>query len=380
MATRVQHNLPTLLPPAMSRSSSSSTITLIPSTPPAHKDAFVDSPLTVATPSLPDHPAFAAKCRDLSAVKITKPIKAVFKDALAGLDRPLRIVGLLATSDSGCHMYADMTARACKQAEVVFDKVDLSAAEDDYDDSASFAAVRAKIVEINDDLTVDGLIVYFPLFDAERDAELRALIAPRVDVEGVHPQSLERSYDHAPSTVAELTANPAAATVYPCTALAVVRALQSDEVGIYNSYASVGHRFAGKTVTVINRSETVGRPLAGMLANDGARVYSVDIDSTHVYERDAAEDRHTVTVHPEVKPALASLLAESDIVVTAVPGASFKAPTLALRPGAICIDLSELGNFEADVRDRAGVFAPRLGSVTILMLKLNAFVLRMQHA
>lgn len=253
MSTRVHHNLPTLLPPAMSRSSSSSTITLIPSTPPAHKDAFFDSPLVVTTPSLPDYPVFTEKCRDLSALKITKPIKAVFKDALAGLDRPLRIVGLLATSDSGCHMYADMTARACKQAEVLFDKVDLSATEDDYDDSASFAAVRAKIVEINDDLTVDGLIVYFPLFDAVRDAELRALIAPRVDVEGVHPESLERSYDHPPSTVEELTANPAAATVYPCTALAVVRALQSNEVGIYNSYASVGDRFRGKTVTVVNR-------------------------------------------------------------------------------------------------------------------------------
>lgn len=115
-----------------------------------------------------------------------------------------------------------------------------------------------------------------------------------------------------------------------------------------------------------------------MLANDGARVYSVDIDSTHVYERNDG-DRHSVSVHPEVKPSLASLLAESDIVVTAVPGSSFKVPTIALRPGAICIDLSELGNFEADVRDRAGMYAPRLGSVTILMLKVNAFVLRMQH-
>lgn len=31
-------------------------------------------------------------------------------------------------------------------------------------------------------------------------------------------------------------------------------------------------------ITVINRSEVVGRPLAALLANDGARVLSVDID------------------------------------------------------------------------------------------------------
>jgi hypothetical protein len=37
----------------------------------------------------------------------------------------------------------------------------------------------------------------------------------------------------------------------------------------------------GKIVTVINRSEIVGRPLAAMLANDGAEVYSVDINSIY---------------------------------------------------------------------------------------------------
>ena len=39
----------------------------------------------------------------------------------------------------------------------------------------------------------------------------------------------------------------------------------------------------GKVVTVINRSEIVGRPLAAMLANDGADVYSVDINSIYLF-------------------------------------------------------------------------------------------------
>ncbi len=39
----------------------------------------------------------------------------------------------------------------------------------------------------------------------------------------------------------------------------------------------------GKTVTIINRSEIVGRPLAAMLANDGADVYSIDIDSIYLF-------------------------------------------------------------------------------------------------
>lgn len=118
-----------------------------------------------------------------------------------------------------------------------------------------------------------------------------------------------------------------------------------------------------------------------MLANDGARVFSVDIDSTHIYERASSEDCYTVTPFPcSQNPTLSSLLAESDIVVSAVPGQSFKIPTRALRTDAVCVDLSERGNYEPDVRDRAGVYAPRLGSVTILMLKLNALVLRAHYS
>lgn len=367
------HAIPAYVAPCMSRSSSSSTITLVPSTPPPGK-AFFDSPPPVSLP-------FAAppKCLDLGAVKVTKPIKALLSTALANLDRPLRIIGLLATVDSGCHMYADMTARACKAADVVFDKIDLSSEVADSEDA--YTRVRSQIMSINDDMTVDGLIVYFPLFSPERDAELRALISPRIDVEGVHPTSLKRSYSHAPDTVEELTAHPATADVYPCTALAVVRALQAPETGVFSSERPHGERFRGKTVTVINRSETVGRPLAGMLANDGARVYSVDIDSVQIYEKSPSNAAvFSVTPYPGDKPALATLLAESDVVVTAVPGSSFKVPTSDLRAGAVCIDLSERGNFDADVRDRAGVYAPRIGSITILMLKLNALVLRCHYA
>ena len=36
-------------------------------------------------------------------------------------------------------------------------------------------------------------------------------------------------------------------------------------------------------MTIINRSEIVGRPLAAMLANDGAEVYSIDIDSIYLF-------------------------------------------------------------------------------------------------
>ena len=47
----------------------------------------------------------------------------------------------------------------------------------------------------------------------------------------------------------------------------------------------MGDRMKGKKVAVINRSEIVGRPLAAMLANDGADVFSIDISSIVLMQR-----------------------------------------------------------------------------------------------
>ena len=54
--------------------------------------------------------------------------------------------------------------------------------------------------------------------------------------------------------------------------------------GCYDVTKPIGRRMEGKVVTVINRSEIVGRPLAAMLSNDGATVYSVDINSIYRFE------------------------------------------------------------------------------------------------
>ena len=86
-------------------------------------------------------------------------------------------------------------------------------------------------------------------------------------------------------------------SIIPCTPLAIVKCLEF--VGIYNKILPYGDRAYGKIITVINRyahlkkaevfflrnffrSEVVGRPLAALLANDGARVLSVDIESIQV--------------------------------------------------------------------------------------------------
>jgi hypothetical protein len=116
-----------------------------------------------------------------------------------------------------------------------------------------------------------------------------------------------------------------------------------------------------------HRSEVVGRPLAALLANDGARVFSVDIDSIQEYNKRPATSetgagagaapRRAYHPHHVVRPAppemdLERCLAISDVVVSAVPSATYKVPTASLKDGCVCVNVAADKNFEADVREK----------------------------
>lgn len=59
--------------------------------------------------------------------------------------------------------------------------------------------------------------------------------------------------------------------------------------------------------------------------------------------------RHVV--HP-CKLTLEDVLAQSDVVVSAVPSAEYKVRTANLKDGCICLNISAEKNFEANVREK----------------------------
>jgi len=123
-----------------------------------------------------------------------------------------------------------------------------------------------------------------------------------------------------------------------------------------------------------------------MLANDGARVFSVDIDSIHEYTKRPSQPATASTpsasrYHPMhvVHPSSLSLeecLKQSDVVVSAVPNPSYKVKTAVLKDGCVCVNVAGEKNFEADVRDKASIYIPTVGKVTIFMLLRNLLRLR----
>ncbi|KAF8969385.1 methylenetetrahydrofolate dehydrogenase [Flammula alnicola] len=335
------------------------------------------------------------------------PIAATFRDevkrSLEECSRRPKLVGILATTSAPSKNYAEFTRKQCEELGVEYVlKLIGAAASPELDEGEG---VEEAIIEANEDESIHGIMVYFPIFGVQQDQYLQQVVSPLKDVEGLHfkfhynlyhnirfiePKSLLASTNTPPAPTVTETEEPPAGTaksIIPCTPLAIVKCLEF--TGVYNRILPYGDRAYGKTITVINRSEVVGRPLAALLANDGARVISVDIDSIQEYTKrpriaanPSSESTSAQRYHPRhiVHPSnltLQEALAISDVVISAVPSPNYKVNTEWLKDGCICVNVAADKNFEKDVRDKASIYIPAVGKVTVFMLIRN--LLRLQQ-
>lgn len=229
------------------------------------------------------------------------------------------------------------------------------------------ADIEEAILAANTDDSVHGIIVYYPIFPSPRqDQYIQQLVALEKDVEGLSHKYIFNMYQNirfldAPTCVQK--------SILPCTPLAVVKVLEYLQV--YNTIMEYGNRLFGKTITVINRSEVVGRPLAALLANDGAKVYSVDLDGVQVFTRGRGIKNHKHEV-AETEMKLDDCLPLSDVVITGVPSKNFKVDVDKLRDGAVCVNFSSDKNFDGPaVKHHASIYVPAIGKVTIAVLLRN---------
>ena len=161
-------------------------------------------------------------------------------------------------------------------------------------------------------------------------------------------------------------------SILPCTPLAIIKILEY--LRVYNTILPYGNRLFGHSITVVNRSEVVGRPLAALLANDGACVYSVDVDGVQQFTRGEGLKRKRHEVIEKPGWSLKDCAPVSDVVISGVPGEKYKFPIELLRDGAICINFSSEKNFGPEVKSKASIYVPAIGKVTIVVLLRNLLV------
>lgn len=256
----------------------------------------------------------------------------------------LRVLGVLASGDTASKVYAEYLVNACEEVGITLDLRSLEP-----------AAARKAVAKANGDPSIQGIFVFYPIFGDERDAVLKASVEPHKDIEGLSPFWMKKLYDDE----RHIDAGRTKKAILPCTPLAVLKTLEF--VGLAPDVDPM-QSFEGKRVTIFNRSDLVGKPLAYMLANDGAEVYSFDLTSG---QRLVKGQRPRAITRSEA-------LSNSDIVVTGVPSRAFeKVRGAEILDGAICLNFSFVQNFEDSAKIKAGVYVPRVGPMTIAMCLRN---------
>ena len=251
-------------------------------------------------------------------------------DALAarGLRRPGLAV-VMVGDHAASAVYVRNKRRACEQAGI------LSVAHD-LPQSATESQLLALIDRLNEDPSIDGILVQLPLPAQIRADAVIERIDPSKDVDGFHPYNIGRLTQGTP-------------LLRPCTPYGVILMLQRSGIAI-----------DGRDAVIVGRSNIVGRPMALELLIQGA----------------------TVTVCHSRTKDLASKVGAAEILVAAMGKAEFVSGAW-IRPGATVIDvgINRLpdGRLVGDVqfeaaRERAGHITPvpgGVGPMTVAVLMKN---------
>ncbi|RLV91426.1 Methylenetetrahydrofolate dehydrogenase NAD [Spathaspora sp. JA1] len=295
--------------------------------------------------------------RTILASTIAKPYIEEVTQGVQQLDFTPKLVGFLANDDPAAKMYADWTGKTCESLGFHYEVVKVDKNE-----------LENSLIRANKDDNIHGIMVYFPVFGDKQDQYLQQLIAPEKDVEGLNFLYYHNLYHNVrfldPPTNLQKS-------ILPCTPLAMVKILEY--LGVYNTILHYGNRLYGKKVLVVNRSEIVGRPLAALLANDGATVYSVDINNIQQFTRgdDLSEHRHKVIDLDSKEFTLETIAPTCDVIITGVPSENYKFPTELVRHGTVVINFASHKNFNEDIKLKAGLYVPSIGKVTIGILLRN---------
>jgi methylenetetrahydrofolate dehydrogenase (NADP+) / methenyltetrahydrofolate cyclohydrolase len=248
------------------------------------------------------------------ALKIKSEIAAKVKK----LERPPGLGTILVGTDPGSLSYVAGKHRDCAEVGIASIRIDLPG-------TASESEILAAVAQLNNDANCTGFIVQLPL-PASVDAQ-KVLVAvdPKKDADGLHPNNLGKLVLDSK-------------TIVPCTPKAIIRLLTEYQVNL-----------SGKSVLIIGRGTTVGRPLSILLSQKSVNA--------------------TVTLAHTATTNLDELLKSADVIIAAIGEAHFIKPQM-IKAGAVVIDVGItriesqlLGDVDPAITSVAGYFAPMPGGV-----------------
>jgi methylenetetrahydrofolate dehydrogenase (NADP+)/methenyltetrahydrofolate cyclohydrolase len=248
------------------------------------------------------------------ALKIKGEIAAKVKK----LSRPPGLGTILVGTDPGSLSYVAGKHRDCAEVGIASIRIDLQA-------TANESEILAAVSQLNNDANCTGFIVQLPLPAGVDAQKVLAAVEPKKDADGLHPNNLGKLVLDSK-------------TIVPCTPKAILRLLNEYQINL-----------SGKSVLIIGRGTTVGRPLSILLSQKSVNA--------------------TVTLAHTATTNLDELLKNADIVIAAIGKAHFIKPQM-IKAGAVVIDVGItridsqlLGDVDPAITSVAGYLAPMPGGV-----------------
>lgn len=276
----------------------------------------------------------------ISGTQLSNQIKSnVAQQVSQYVERGKRAPGLaviLVGSDPASQVYVGSKRKSCTEIGITSKSYDLP-------ETTTEQALLELIEELNQDNTVDGILVQLPLPKHIDSTKVIEKISPEKDVDGFHPYNVGRLCQRIP-------------TLRACTPYGVMKLLETTGISFY-----------GKHAVIVGASNIVGRPMALELLLAGC----------------------TVTVTHRFTEDLASHIRQADILVVAVGKPKFIKGEW-IKEGAVVVDVGInriegklVGDVEFEIAaERAAYITPvpgGVGPMTVAMLMQNTLSAYEKH-
>lgn len=263
------------------------------------------------------------------AAKIKEDISEKIDILKTNKGRVPKLVVVLIGDNQASHVYVKNKETACKQTGIKSEIMQLTTAVTEQ-------VLLDTIGQLNNDNTVDGILVQLPLPEHINEEKVLSKINSTKDVDGFHPDNIAKLFLGQKGMI-------------PCTPQGMMTMLES-----------VGYELSGKEVVVIGRSNIVGKPISLLCLQKNA----------------------TVTMAHSKTKDLKDVCQRADVLITAIGQPKFFNKDY-VKEGAIVLDVGInrdennklCGDVDFhDVQEKVAAITPvpgGVGPMTIAMLLKN---------
>lgn len=281
---------------------------------------------------------------DINGKHISKQVRDQIRQTVSQLPgRKPCLAVILVGQNPASEIYVKRKVKACEEAGMTSILRNLP-------DTTSQSSLIQEVENLNNDDTVDGILVQLPLPPSINPDLIAQTIHPKKDVDGFHPVNLGK-----------LLIGESDGFV-PCTPL-----------GIQELLSHTGIDPKGKNVVIIGRSNIVGKPMAALLIQN------------------SQGGNATVTIIHSRTKNLEEISQKADIIIVAIGKPKFLNASM-VKKGAVVIDVginrdgekSIVGDADYDsLKDHCSYITPvpgGVGPMTIAMLLQNTLKSYQQRA